>query len=231
MDAAPRLDDLIKQVRNEHPDGNPLEHLSEAVLVGEHLGEVADGLIGYFVDQARRAGASWTEIGRSMGVTKQAAQKRFVDRSWGDPYAGKFASFTDRARRAIMAAQEEARKAGNTHVGTEHVVLGILHQHPNIATRAILALGVTTEAVRDTAAALVGPRQEDLPEHIPFSPGAKKLLELSVREALRFGHNYVGTEHMLLGMLRDRKTPVAKALVRLGITLDAADREITRLLK
>lgn len=232
MTGTPRLDGLITQVRNEHPDGGPLEHLSEAVLVGERLGELADGLIGYFVDQARRAGASWTEIGRSMGVTKQAAQKRFVDKTGSDPYAGRFASFTDRARRAIVAAQEEARKAGNPHVGVEHIVLGIVHEHPNIATRAILALGVTTEAVRDAAAALVGPpARAEIPEHIPFSPGAKKLLELSVREAVRLEHNYIGTEHMLLGLLRDRKNPVAGALVRLGITTAAADREIVRLLR
>jgi ATP-dependent Clp protease ATP-binding subunit ClpA len=175
--------------------------------------------------------AAVNDVDLRLRDTKQAAQKRFVDKSWGDPYAGKFASFTDRARRAVVAAQEEARKASNTHVGTEHIVLGILHERPNIATRAIVALGLTTEAVRDAATALVGPAQEDVPEHIPFSPGAKKLLELAVREALRFGHNYVGTEHMLLGLLRDRKTPAAKALIRLGITLDAADREIVRLLK
>src|ERR671920_1035823 len=112
---AVRLDDLIQAITRVHSD--PLEQLSDAVLAGEHLGEVADHLIGHFVDQARRSGASWTEIGRSMGVTKQAAQKRFVAKGSGeasdlDPRQG-FTRFTDRARNVVAAAQESARRAGN----------------------------------------------------------------------------------------------------------------------
>ena len=106
-----RLDDLITAVASAHAD--PLARLQEAVSLGAHLDDVADSLIGHFVDQARRSGASWTDIGRSMGVSKQAVQKRFTSRAGGgpDPSSG-FSQFTDRARLAVVAAQEEARAAG-----------------------------------------------------------------------------------------------------------------------
>src|SRR6478609_10125559 len=104
-----RLHELIDAIKKVH--NNELDQLSDAVLAGEHLGEVADHLIGHFVDQARRSGASWTDIGKSMGVTKQAAQKRFVPRAdTMDPSAG-FARFTPRARNAVVAAQNAAREA------------------------------------------------------------------------------------------------------------------------
>src|SRR5688572_11740201 len=112
-----RLDDLIEGIKRASPDA--LEQLSGAVLAAGHLGEVADHLIGHFVDQARRSGASWTEIGRSMGVTKQAAQKRFVAKGDApdlDPSQG-FSRFTDRARKVVVAAQDEARAAGNAEIG------------------------------------------------------------------------------------------------------------------
>src|SRR3954449_6007827 len=110
-----RLDDLITAIQRAHDQ--PLDQLTDAVLAADHLGEVADHLIGHFVDQARRSGASWTDIGRSMGVTKQAAQKRFVPKEPGelsdlDPSQG-FSRFTERARNAVMAAQNEARASGH----------------------------------------------------------------------------------------------------------------------
>src|SRR5487761_1631658 len=112
-----RLDDLIGYVKGQ--EGTALDHVSVAVQASEHLGEVADHLIGHFVDQARRSGASWTEIGQSMGVTKQAAQKRFVPKvtDWSDQFSatlmgstGQFSRFTDRAKRTVVAAHQEARK-------------------------------------------------------------------------------------------------------------------------
>src|SRR5438309_11886458 len=109
-----RLDEMINTIKNVHSD--VLDQLSDAVLAAEHLGEVADHLIGHFVDQARRSGASWTDIGRSMGVTKQAAQQRFVPKDQPiDPDQG-FSRFTTRARSAVVAAQEAARPAGNTEI-------------------------------------------------------------------------------------------------------------------
>src|SRR3954466_11908797 len=115
--ASVRLDDLIEAIKKVHPE--PLDQLQDAVIAAAHLGEVADHLIGHFVDQARRSGASWTDIGRSMGVTKQAAQKRFVPKEPMDAQEG-FTRFTPRARGAVVAAQEAARTAGNVEITPAH---------------------------------------------------------------------------------------------------------------
>jgi Clp amino terminal domain, pathogenicity island component len=221
----PRLDELITYVRNQHPDGDALAHLSDAVLASEHLGEVADHLVGHFVDQARKAGASWTEIGRSMGVTKQAAQKRFVPRKpTGDLLrGGLWERFTDRAQQVVLQAREEARTAGNAAIGTEHVVLAMTTEPESLAAKAIEAQGVSLDTVRGAAADALGPARDTVPGHVPFTSHAKKMRDLALREALRLGHNYVGTEHMLLALLRDRKSPGAKILTGLGISRDAAE--------
>ena len=195
MTGAPRLDDLIAGVEGAHSD--PLDRVASAVLVGEALGETADHLIGHFVDRARRAGASWTDIGRSMGVSKQAVQKRFVRK---DP-AQDFTRFTPRARNAVVAAQNEARAAGNGEIGPEHLVLGLLAAPEGLAVLALANQGVTVDALRDAATAALRPASDDLPALIPFDGRAKKALELTFREALRLGHDFVGTEHILLALL------------------------------
>ncbi|MEU9554781.1 Clp protease N-terminal domain-containing protein [Streptomyces fumanus] len=195
-----RLDDLIAAIKKVHAE--PLEQLQDAVIAGEHLGEVADHLIGHFVDQARRSGASWTEIGRRMGVTRQAAQKRFVPKETTDLDAEQgFSRFTPRARNVVMAAHNEAKAAHNAEGTPEHLVLGLLHEPDSLACKAITAQGVTLDAVREAALAALPPAAEQVPELVPYGPGAKKALELTFREALRLGHNYVGTEHLLLALL------------------------------
>jgi len=197
-----RLDDLIEAITKVHSDA--LEQLSDAVIAADHLGDLADHLIGHFVDQARRSGASWTDIGRSMGVSKQAAQKRFVpkggDASDLDPSQG-FGRFTAPARNVVMAAQNEARAAGNAEIRPEHLVLGLLSQPDALAARAILAQGVTLETVRQAATATLPPAADQVSELVPFDPRARKALELTFREALRLGHNHIGTEHILLALL------------------------------
>lgn len=218
-----RLDDLIDHVKQQHPEGDPLTHLSLAVLTAESLGELSDHLVGHFVDQARRAGASWTDIGRNMGVTKQAAQKRFVPRSSADLDPGAFSRFTDRARHCIVAAQDEARASGHDHIETGHLVLGLLAEPEGLAVRAIEALGVTTDAVREAATAILGPTADSVLERLPFTASGKKVLDLTIREALRLGHPYVGTEHLLLALLRADGTDGAKALTGLGVTTERAE--------
>jgi hypothetical protein len=198
-----RLDDLIEAIKKAHSDA--LEQLSDAVIAADHLGEVADHLIGHFVDQARRSGASWTDIGRSMGVTKQAAQKRFVPKgpaepSTLDPSQG-FGRFTDRARNVVVTSQNEARAAGNNEIRPEHLVLGLLSEPDGLAAKAIVAQGVSLETVRQTVAAALPPAADQAPDLLPFHPQARKALELTFREALRMGHNYIGTEHILLALL------------------------------
>ncbi|WP_055492027.1 Clp protease N-terminal domain-containing protein [Streptomyces sp. TP-A0356] len=195
-----RLDDLIEAIKKVHSDA--LDQLQDAVLAAEHLGDVADHLIGHFVDQARRSGASWTDIGKSMGVTRQAAQKRFVPKESADldPSQG-FSRYTPRARNVVMAAHNEAKAAGNAETVPEHLVLGLLAEPEGLAAKAVVAQGVSLEAVREAATAALPARAEEVPELVPYAPAAKKALELTFREALRLGHNYIGTEHILLALL------------------------------
>ena len=226
-----RLDELISYVTST--DGNALDRVSAAVRISEHLGELADHLIGHFVDQARRTGASWTEIGQSMGVTKQAAQKRFVPRAsdWGDLLSGafppdpvKFSRFTDRARSAVIAARQEAIRRRNDRVLPEHLVLGLLHEQEGLAARTVAALGVSPEAARAALGATLPAAMPDevTPGHVPFDSRAMKVLELTLREALALGHNYIGTEHILLGLLEEEENVGRGPLAGLGITRERA---------
>lgn len=224
-----RLDDLIQAIKTVHAD--VLEQLSDAVIAADHLGDIADHLIGHFVDQARRSGASWSEIGRAMGVSKQAAQQRFVKSAEGaviDPNQG-FARFTPRARNAVMASQNQARETGHSTIRTEHLVLGLLVDTTALSALAIEAQGVTLDDVREAArAALPQPEGAESPALIPYDGQAKKALELTFREALRLGHNYVGTEHMLLALLElEGRTGVLSAL---GITKEATEAYVAEVL-
>src|SRR5687767_4697782 len=220
-----RLDDLIDAITKVHSDA--LDQLTDAVLAADHLGEVADHLIGHFVDQARRSGASWSDIGRSMGVSKQAAQKRFVAKGESvdlDPSQG-FSRFTPRARNVVMAAQNEARAAGNATIGPAHLVLGLVTEPEAIAARVIAGQGVSLEAVRRTATATLPAAVDDIPELIPFDSQAQKALELTFRVALRLGHNYIGTEHILLALL-DLEDGTG-VLAGLGVDRARAEADVT----
>ncbi|MEU1182310.1 Clp protease N-terminal domain-containing protein [Streptomyces sp. NPDC005820] len=195
-----RLDELIAAIKKVHRE--PLDQLQDAVIAADHLGEVADHLIGHFVDQARRSGASWTDIGRSMGVTRQAAQKRFVPKESADldPSQG-FSRYTPRARNVVMAAHNEAVAARNSEGRPAHLVLGLLAEPEGLAAKAITSQGVLLDTVRQAAGAALPPAAEEVPELVPYGSDAKKVLELTFREALRLGHNYIGTEHILLALL------------------------------
>lgn len=193
-----RLDELIEAIKKVH--ANALDQLSDAVLAAEHLGEIADHLIGHFVDQARRSGASWTDIGKSMGVTKQAAQKRFVPKAEAmlDPEQG-FGRFTPRARGAVVAAQNAAHQAANSEITPDHLLLGVLNDPAALATVLLHLQKIDTEALQKSV--VLPPAGQEMPALIPFSGPARKVLELTFREALRLGHNYIGTEHLLLALL------------------------------
>jgi hypothetical protein len=201
-----RLDDLIDLVRSSSSSDGPLEHLAGAVVVAEGLGELADHLVGHFVDQARRSGASWTDIGRALGVSKQAAQQRFVARAVIDAetfMSGPLSSrFTPRVRTAIVRAATHAQEAGATAVGPGFVLLGLLDDPASLAVRALEAAGVPADRLRERLAAASVARRETA-EHVPFTAASKLLLDRTLREALRLGHNYVGTEHVLLALLDD----------------------------
>ncbi|MEU5534952.1 Clp protease N-terminal domain-containing protein [Streptomyces sp. NPDC020362] len=225
--ASVRLDDLIAAIKTVHTE--PLDQLQDAVIAADHLGDVADHLIGHFVDQARRSGASWTDIGKSMGVTRQAAQKRFVPKESADLDAAQgFSRYTPRARNVVMAAHNEAVAARTPEGRPEHLVLGLLAEPEGLAAKAITAQGVVLDAVRQAAAAALPPAAEEVPDLVPYGPEAKKVLELTFREALRLGHNYIGTEHLLLALLEHENGE--GVLSGLGITKEATDDYVGRIL-
>ncbi|WP_410629766.1 Clp protease N-terminal domain-containing protein [Amycolatopsis sp. cmx-4-83] len=229
-----KLDDLISAIKSNN-DKDALAQLTDAVYVGQHLGEVADHLIGHFVDQARRSGASWTDIGASMGVTKQAAQKRFVPKvdPGGDPGGAierVYGRYTDRARHVVVEAQKAAVDNGSPFIDTVHIVLGLLTEPAALAAGAILAQGVQLDAVREAAEARLPEAVVPTPDPMPFSPAAKKTLELTMREGLRLGHNYIGTEHMLLALLEQAEGSGFEVLDGLGVKKDKAEAKIQEVL-
>ncbi|MEV3933484.1 Clp protease N-terminal domain-containing protein [Streptomyces sp. NPDC049944] len=198
-----RLDDLIEAIRNTHPDA--LDQLSGAVVAADHLGEVADHLIGHFVDQARRSGASWTDIGRSMGVTRQAAQKRFVPRKPGESSdldrSQGFGRFDEEARNVVVGANNEAHAARNDEVGVVHLALGLMAEPDSVGARVVAGQGVSPAALREAATLTLPAAAGEVPELIPYDAGARKVLELTFREALRLGHDHIGSGHILLALL------------------------------
>ncbi|PRY32861.1 Clp protease N-terminal domain-containing protein [Pseudosporangium ferrugineum] len=193
-----RLDELIHAITTNRPDA-PLERLSDAVLLADHLGELADHLIGHFVDQARRSGASWTDIGQSMGVSKQAAQKRFVPKSDLDPSQG-FSRFGENARSTVVGSMNAAKATGHPEIHPEHLLLGMLDVPGAGAHAAIGDLGRARDAAM---AALPAAPGGTLPELIPYDARSRKVLELTFREALRLGDDTVRTGHILLAMLEE----------------------------
>jgi ATP-dependent Clp protease ATP-binding subunit ClpC len=141
-----------------------------------------------------------------------------------------FERFTDRARRVVVLAQEEARLLNHNYIGTEHILLGLIHEGEGVAAKALESLGISLEAVRAQVEEIIGQGQSAPTGHIPFTPRAKKVLELSLREALELGHNYIGTEHILLGLLREGEGVAAQVLVNLGASLDRVRQVVIGLL-
>ena len=141
-----------------------------------------------------------------------------------------FERFTDRARRVVVLAQEEARMLNHNYIGTEHILLGLIHEGEGVAAKALEALNISLEAVRAQVEEIIGQGQQAPSGHIPFTPRAKKVLELSLREALQLGHNYIGTEHILLGLIREGEGVAAQVLVKLGADLNRVRQQVIQLL-
>jgi hypothetical protein len=264
------LDNLIAYVKALDPAGGPLEHVTAAFSVSEQLDEQSDALLGYFVDQARRSGLPWSQIGAAMGVSKQAAQKRFVPgqpgragdvlRSLGDKLrmtADKpFSRFTDRAIRVLFAAAQLAAEradggapgggapgggapgggadggagAERAPIGTAELAAAFLSEPEGLAAKAIRAAGLAPEqvyAVLGTGPApqLPNPKRAALRE-LAFDDSAKATFKEALTWALRMGHNYIGTEHLLLGLLFTGG-PAADAFDRLGLSPQRAEELIT----
>jgi ATP-dependent Clp protease ATP-binding subunit ClpA len=142
-----------------------------------------------------------------------------------------FERFTDRARRVVVLAQEEARMLSHNHIGTEHILLGLIHEGEGVAARALESLGIALNTVRNEVERMIGQGSAAPTGHIPFTPRAKKVLELSLREALQLGHNYIGTEHILLGLIREGEGVAAQVLQKLGADLNRVRQQVIQTLE
>jgi len=224
------LDNLISYVKTLHPGGGPLENVSDAFTVSTQMDEQADALIGYFVDQARKSGLSWSQIGGAMGVSKQAAQKRFVPTKAGDLIPDgirPFSRFTARAAQVLAAA---GRLAAPEPVSGAHLAAALLTEPRGLAAMAVTAAGVTPEQVYAAVGAGPAPRVERAGTaellDVTLDESTKDALKAGLKSALRLGHNYIGTEHLLLGLL-SRGGPVTDAFTTLGLPLERAEELIT----
>lgn len=210
----PSLDDLRRAAESRGPHASPLEALAAAVSVADEIRMAADELLDGYVGRCRAEGCSWAEIGQAFGISKQAAQQRFVALPQSVPRS--MQGFTDRARRVLVHAQEEARALGHDYVGTEHLLLGLLREREGLAARALGVLDVSAEAVRAGIVETIGRGACHEPGSLRMTPRTKKVLELTRREAKRLQHNYVGTEHMLLAIVAEGEGVAAQVLSKLG---------------
>ena len=230
IDHPVRLDDLINAIKTVHDE--PLDQLTDAVLAAEALGEVADHLIGHFVDQARRSGASWTDIGKCMGVTKQAAQKRFVPKvpdsspPHSIPNAG-FGRFTPRARNVVVAAQNKAHAAGNDEITPDHLLLGLFDDPDGLAAKLLAGHGIDGGTVANAVTCRRAPTASARAD--PLQRARKKALELTFRQALRLGHNYIGTEHIALALFEAEEDD--GPLHRIGVDRDRFESDLVTALE
>ncbi|WP_405551502.1 Clp protease N-terminal domain-containing protein [Streptomyces sp. NBC_01171] len=205
------LADLIARLDEELPEAGDLAHISEARLRAQTLSDLGDQLIDHYVSKAKRSGASWTEIGDAIGVSKQAAQQRHAPTP--------FERFTHLNRHGIVLAQEAARTHKHDSIGTEHLLLGLLGEPQGRAYEALVAKAGSEQRVRDAVAEVLPPAgTKALRGHIAFREESKAAIEQARDAATELGHDWVGTEHMLLGLIRAEGSPAAQILRELGFT-------------
>ncbi|WP_210590476.1 Clp protease N-terminal domain-containing protein [Streptomyces sp. GESEQ-35] len=207
------LADLIARLDEELPDANELARISEARLRAQTLSDLGDQLIDHYVSKAKQTGASWTEIGDAIGVTKQAAQQRHAPNP--------FERFTNLNRHSIVLAQEAARTHKHDFIGTEHILLGLLGEPQGLAYEVLVAKTESEQRIRDAIEEALPPAGEKaLRGHIAFRPESKETIEQARRASADLGHDWVGTEHTLLGVIRTEQSPAAQILRNLGFTSD-----------
>ena len=214
------LDGLIRDVQSQSDD--LLEQLELAAHRAADLTELSDSLLSHFVDQCRKSGKTWAEIGEHLGVTRQAVQKRFVS----GLQAVAFERFTDRARRAVGQAQVEATALNHNYVGTEHQLLALFDTAGGISEVVLAELGVTHDTIRRAVLKQIGLGQSPVSGLLPFTPRATKVLEEAVIQAAELGHNYVGTEHLLLAMYRGQDGLAKQLLEKQGASRDAVRNKV-----
>jgi hypothetical protein len=227
------LNELIATVEQTGSD-DPLERVSAAATLKDEIEALGDELLDHFVKEARDQGCSWTQIGEALGVTRQAAQQRhrgLLGRLVEGLTKGRFQRFTPRARAAVIAAQTAARDRRHASVETEHLLLALFDDtaRGNVATQALARFDIDRATVERLVDERVPPGTTPVRGHIPFTAGSKKVLELTLREALRLGHNYIGCEHIALALRRHDKGLAAQILAQQGVgydELEAAVRDI-----
>ncbi|HEY3715413.1 MAG TPA: Clp protease N-terminal domain-containing protein [Jatrophihabitantaceae bacterium] len=208
------VQELIAQLDVDLAQADDLAKVTEARQRATVVAGVGDQLIDHFVTRARAAGASWNQIGAALGVTKQAAQQRWM--------APTFERFTDRARQAVVGAQERARELRHSIVEPEHVILALLAVHEGIAAKVMTGPGRSRRTIERRIGESLPPGTDAPPTHIPFGTEPKQAMKLALDQALEFGQNYIGTEHLLLGLLRVPDGRGAGLLSELGVTYDSA---------
>ena len=221
MTPGPSLQELIQTVQADAAGGDDLAQLAAAARTAADLEDVADGTLTHFVDQCRRNGRSWSEISKALGVTKQAVHKRFSTPT--------FERFTVRARGALKGSAGAATRLQHNYVGTEHVLLGLFAEPEGIAAKVLVAAGLTGDGVEAAILALT-PRGDAEVGAPPFTPRATACLEKALDEALQLGHNYIGTEHILLGLFTDPDGFAARIMRDASVTHDATRDRIVEML-
>jgi ATP-dependent Clp protease ATP-binding subunit ClpA len=239
MTPPPSLQDLIETVRQDARTDNALDQLVTAAAAVAQLEDTSDALLGHFVDRCRREGRSWSEISAALGVTKQAVHKRFAavaDQIIAAVPAPTMERFTGRARHAVAAARRLATGLGSDQVGSEHLLLALFEDPGGLAAQALAAMSVRADDVRAAVEALGKPettaaQAATAGEDARFSPDGRLVLRDALVVALELGHNYIGTEHLLLGLYRNPGSPAAVILASAGATEDQAREAITEMLR
>src|ERR1700761_184446 len=207
------LADLIARLDEELPDASSLARISEAHLRAQTLSDLGDQLVGHYVGQAKQAGASWSEIGDAIGESKQAAQQR--------PAPAPFERFTDLNRHSIVLAQEAARTHKHDLIGTEHILLGLLGEPRGLAYEVLMAKTGSERSIRTAIEEAMPAAGRKAPRgHIAFRPESKEVIGQARRASADLGHDWVGTEHLLLGLIRTEDSRAAQLLRNLGFTSD-----------
>lgn len=219
------LDELIKVVQASADDD--LTQLEVAAKRARELGELGDSLLNHFVDRSRRSGHTWAEIGEHLGVTRQAAQKRFVD---GAGSSLSFERFTLRAKAAIDHAVDAAVGMQHGYIGTEHLLLGLYGDPEGLAAKVLATLGVDRVDIVDRVDGLIGRGATPVVGRPPFTPRAVKVLEEAFNASQDLGHNYVGTEHVLMGLFRGQDGLAKKVLEERGATREKVMSEVVKAL-
>ena len=226
MAPTPSLQEVIQLVEADTHDEQPLSRLETASAVVQNLAEVGDAALGYFVDQARHAGHSWSEIGQALGVSKQAAQQKHTVRLSLDLNAPTFERFTPRARHVVGAAESIAREFGQRHVGTEHLLLALYREPEGVAAQVLDEADLSAARAKAAVDARAEPGPGAPDDKVPFAPQARAALSGALSSALEMGHNYIGTEHLLLGLVRGAGL-AADILGDAGLDQEALERRVT----